>query len=484
MSKSEKRYFTLDAQKAGRKNAKYLELFRAISKMEAYDDSLLDEKFKKYLAVDKSYLYEAILKSMRDYHSKKSLSAQIKEMLIDAKYLFERELFDLCEDRLNQAKKLAESLSDHLSLLMIAKEERRLVHKRKGKAFEQNIETVKSASQQMRFALKEEYDFLDAYDKLWINFKQFPHLKEEEQLQFEHDIYSLNPNNDQYLSPISQWRHLRSLGLIHQMQQSEDKTFGFYKQALKWWDENPCYKEEEFYIYTEDITNFLVTCIRNEKFDEFERLILKVEQENPSSTHYQKLLFEKILQLKLFFLINRGITDTAEETATTVEKGLSRFEINPSKEKVLVTNTAILFFLAEKFDQCLLWCDKLLRWRNNIRMDNNRGIHFLKLVALFELEDIDKFENTVRSLTRFLKKEKHQAYDQFIGLLKFLKLLPEKEFDGFESHLNQMINYIEKWAESSNALNLEGIDEMIILWAMSQLERTSIATILRREFVS
>ena len=107
MSKAEKRYFTLDAQKSGRESARYLELFRDISDMEEYDEAKLRDRFGKNLPSDKSYLYDAILRSMRDYRSANSRSARIKEMILDARYLYERGLFGQSEGRLREAKAMA-----------------------------------------------------------------------------------------------------------------------------------------------------------------------------------------------------------------------------------------------------------------------------------------------------------------------------------------------------------------------------------------
>ena len=82
MSKSEKRYFTLDAKKSGKEGAKYLSLFQMINGMDEYNEAKLKTKIKKNLSSDKGYLYEAILRSMRDYRSAKSRAAQIKERII------------------------------------------------------------------------------------------------------------------------------------------------------------------------------------------------------------------------------------------------------------------------------------------------------------------------------------------------------------------------------------------------------------------
>ena len=57
MSKSEKRYFSIDANKSGKEGAKYLKLFRAINDLEEWDDVKLKKKFKTNLSSDKKYLY-------------------------------------------------------------------------------------------------------------------------------------------------------------------------------------------------------------------------------------------------------------------------------------------------------------------------------------------------------------------------------------------------------------------------------------------
>ena len=52
LSKSEKRYFTLDARKSGKTNSRYLELFQLINKQKTFDDTPLKKKFKTRLGED------------------------------------------------------------------------------------------------------------------------------------------------------------------------------------------------------------------------------------------------------------------------------------------------------------------------------------------------------------------------------------------------------------------------------------------------
>ena len=78
--------------------------------MDEYDEIKLKKKFAKTLHADKSYLYEAILRSMRDYRSASSRAARIKEMILDYKYLYERGLYRQSDERLQEAKELATEL--------------------------------------------------------------------------------------------------------------------------------------------------------------------------------------------------------------------------------------------------------------------------------------------------------------------------------------------------------------------------------------
>ncbi len=60
MSKSEKRYFVLDAKKSGRTDSRYLNLFDAINDMEDYDEEPLKKRYAANLSSDKAYLNEDI----------------------------------------------------------------------------------------------------------------------------------------------------------------------------------------------------------------------------------------------------------------------------------------------------------------------------------------------------------------------------------------------------------------------------------------
>ncbi len=104
LTKNEKRYF-----KESSAGQNYLKLFDAINAQEHYDEVALKKKFRaepfvKNLSVSKSYLYEAILRSLRHYNEGKQVEESSYERLQNIKLLYEKGLFENLEKQLGKLK--------------------------------------------------------------------------------------------------------------------------------------------------------------------------------------------------------------------------------------------------------------------------------------------------------------------------------------------------------------------------------------------
>ncbi|MFL5753055.1 MAG: hypothetical protein ACJ76F_06590, partial [Bacteroidia bacterium] len=87
LSKNEKGYFKKYASRssAGQDN-NYIRLFNALESMESYEDKKFRkkhraEKFIRFLASEKNYLYRMIVRSLNEYHHASSVDAQLQEYL-------------------------------------------------------------------------------------------------------------------------------------------------------------------------------------------------------------------------------------------------------------------------------------------------------------------------------------------------------------------------------------------------------------------
>ena len=121
LSKSEKRYFKLFCNQMGGA-ANYVRLFDAMDAQEGFDEDAIREKFHgekmlRQLHVTKNYLRQLILKALRNYHSKFSKDAELKDMLRNVEILFHKELYNHCQTELRRAEKMAQDFELKTSLV-------------------------------------------------------------------------------------------------------------------------------------------------------------------------------------------------------------------------------------------------------------------------------------------------------------------------------------------------------------------------------
>lgn len=477
MSRSEKRYFTLDAQKSGKKGKKYLDLFQAVNAMDNYDETKLKKKFPKNLSSDKAYLYEAILRSMRDYRSSKSRAAQIKEKLLDFKYLYELGLYDQCEERLKEAKDLAIELGNELAMLEINREERRLVKdtsKKNKKAKERILELIEEKNKNLK-AIYYEFKYLDLHDQLILEAIHHFSLKTDNQKeQFKKSFYLklFNHENEPTLSIHSTLRYYQSKALYAQLMGDFSGVFENYTKVLEWWDTNPKIKEEEFYRYILDASNLLHACYSNKKLGVFLALLEKMESEQPSNSHDQVVLFRKTAIYRLVYYINSGDFKDLDTFVDRIEAGLSKYDLKIANRMTLIFNTALVFFIQEDYQQCALWLNKILKKiKTNIRHDIQTASHLINIITSFELDKFEEFDSLFRAAYRFFnEKTTIKTKDFEFEVLVFLKKLANAPLMEIKGIYKDFDIYIKENPSKSSL----GLDELLLCWVNSKIKKTSV----------
>lgn len=134
MSKAEKRYFKLYASQhveKGRSNS--VKLFDAIEAQTDYDEAAIrrrfvNERFARQLAVQKNYLYELILRSLRAFHAGTSVGVRVAELLHAVEVLSDRGLYSQCSDLLARALQLARRHEEFALELRVLKYERHVAY--------------------------------------------------------------------------------------------------------------------------------------------------------------------------------------------------------------------------------------------------------------------------------------------------------------------------------------------------------------------
>lgn len=482
MSKSEKRYFTLDAQKGGRKDSKYLELFQAINAMDQYEEHKLKKKFPRNLPSDKAYLYEAILRSMRDYRSSKSKAAQIKEMILDSKYLYERGLYQQSEERLRDADALASQLDDQFSLLEINKERLKLAWDTKKKNYEKQSEQLISYIDARIDSITKEIKYLDICCHLLIELNHHFELEsDQERIAFSQRfperlfIEENKPNTAQ-----AQRRFFQSRALYYQLLGEHEMVYQNYQLVVDWWESNPKFKEEEFSRYIVDVSNLLGAITTQRKYESIPALLKKLHQVKPNNIHDQKVVFQKTSSYKLLYHINLGVVDGAEELVDEIDEGLQSYKLSPMAKHILSFNVAVLLFILERFEDCRRWANRVYKEFQQVRgQDFYTGAHFLNLIATFESDDLDQIDSVLRSVSRYLANKLMAKKDDFeVQVLDYFKRLNSAPLSETQPLYKQFYSYIESVKNDPAQIVPLGLDELISWWIQSKLTRKRISLIV------
>lgn len=459
-----------------------MELFHLINEMEVYEEEPLKRRFPKSLPFDKGYLYDAILRAMRDYHSSRSRAAQIKERLLDARYLFERGLYEQCEVRLSEAKRMAEDIGDHLMLLEINKEYRRLVLGAKQQGFEERLKDFATGAEKLLAAIGEEFRYLEIYESLLTRvIKQFTLRKQEDQDQFLVEIYERALAGDRLPSTdLAQLRYLQSTALYNQLHGAFDEVTGNFSQVVEWWEAHPKYKEEEFYRYLEDFSNLLHAYATNGRLELLLQLLDQLENVRPNTETAARILFQKVAIYRLISYINLGITKNLDKMIAEIEEGLDKFRIPAARRSALILNVALLLFTRDRFADCMLWCGRLIGDRKNeYRQDIRIAIYLLNLVAALEVDDLRLTEATYRSTYRFLRKQDRLSPGQFEQvILDYVRRMMAESPDEQTALIREFQTYLQDVHRNADIKISHGMDELFLLWVRSKLSRKPIAEVM------
>lgn len=134
LSMSEKRYFNVFSQRHVTKgNTHYLQLFELACSLDspdskAFEAAVHDHNIKaKYLAADKNYLYNLLMRALSNFHAGRTNSMMVKEWLLHIEILFDKGLYDQCLHLTSKARQAAEKYDLFALLMEISLWERRVL---------------------------------------------------------------------------------------------------------------------------------------------------------------------------------------------------------------------------------------------------------------------------------------------------------------------------------------------------------------------
>lgn len=441
LTKSEKRYFKIFcfSQKV---NNNYLKLFEAYDKMEELDEGLIKEKFKKekfvkQLHVTKNYLSNQILAALRNYHSKFSKDAELKDCLRNIEILYAKELFDQCHYEIQKAEGIATEYERSTSLLEILNWKKRLMLSKKGlerEALLGLIDEEKRAVKQLNTlndnwsSLAQIFDFVNDTDKSFLKKSHIKNPNENATLQSKtlhhHLLYTYYTINSQ--SQLAKENLLELIGLLESHPKRIKEDPGSYMTALN---------------------NLVGFYLLQKNYPAANTYLQKVKALPEKYGLQEGSKFTQKLHLRTFNIELEIYRDTKDW-----EKGIQLIEKVAafiSKNQKTISETyllqlwyqfAYIYFMSSDYNNALKWVNEILNYKFGAeRKDLQSYARLLNLMVHFELGNSFVLKYAVDSTRRWLRKQKSiEPFERV--LLKFFSKIsnaPKGEFKGMFRKLSQ-----------------------------------------------
>ncbi|OJJ20501.1 hypothetical protein BKI52_18770 [marine bacterium AO1-C] len=417
LSKAEKRYFKLfvaNQKGSGAKNNNYLRLFDAIDQQEAYDEQAIKQKFAgqtfiKQLHVTKNYLNQLILKSLRNFHTKLSKEAELRDLLRDVEILFHKELYDQCRNTLDKAYQLATTYERLPALIEINDWKRRLCL---ATSLSINTQPHLDALVNENKAIVSKLDHLNHYWDWSVNLIARLSNAEEAPCFLENEWFKSADKADTIQA--KKLYHHSLMAYYVMIEKDIEKGIEIVDQLIEILEERPEHIVEDLSAYLTLLNNKVGLLLDQKAYDIIPDVLHKI-REAPAKYQIKELTAGNLkvhlhtYNVELEMYRDAQLHQQGIALIPAIEAFLEQHQSRVPQGYLLSLyyQFAYLYFKNQQCADSLKWLNKIL----NVRWDSSREdletyARFLNLIIHFELGNILMMKYAVESCRRFLKKRK------------------------------------------------------------------------------
>ena len=425
LSKSEKRYFRLFCTREN-SGKNYLRLFDAIERQSEYDEAAIKrqfqrDKFSKQLHVTKNYLRKLILKSLRNFHAGISKEAELKDILRNIEILYNKELFEQCEDQLRLAERLALKYELLVGSLEVRNWKRKLEQTRRPG----NYKELNKILREQKVALKKLHNANDYWQlAVAVSGKMFQNQNSpiknisllnspEKALSLEAKVLFYNTTYLRYLEKgESRMAEKELRTLITLLESSKDNL------------------SEEPGLYVSSINNLVSFHVFNKNYEDAISLIQKAKKtyQGWKVTSENRTLLKQIMRTYNIELeIYRSTKNFEGQDSFINDTGIfvmaSANKIPKDYLASFQFQLASIYFMKKDLSRSLHWINLFLNSRlKSFRPDLHKQVLLLNLMVHLERKNLMVLGYFVGSAKRFMKKVKELRPYEEVLLRFFVKI--------------------------------------------------------------
>ena len=482
LGKGEKRHFKVYSSKhvIGKENT-YVKLFDVIDAQKKYNEDIVRKKISGHFPSLKTRLYNAVLRSLEEYHS--GVGIEVKSLLNQIEILFNKSLFTQCSKQIIKAKRIAEQHEMFEFALEALRWEFRVAMKKSDYGTLKNV-------------LDEEKKYLE----LLNNHKTYRDLA----VSFSHKYNQYG--SERSLKKLKEMRKMiahpslreRANAMSIRAKQNYHDCHSLF--AIIRGDYSTIYRESKTMLdlyhanrhiiymyagpYLGTLNSFLIAVQGLKKYDEMRKYLdnlNEVRKELRTSSEKATAFFYMYHYVNYFILT--GKFEKAHEIVRELENEIEVHlkGLNQHQKTMLYVTIAQIYFGQENYKRALYWLNKIiLLGEMKERKDIECFVRIFFLLIHFEMGSGTDFLNSLyKSTYRFLKE--HGRLLKFeTALMEFFreaisKGAQKKSLKEKFTELRRKLELFSKDAHEKYALDYFDF----ISWAESREENRTFAEIIQ-----
>jgi tetratricopeptide (TPR) repeat protein len=439
LTKSEKRYVQLFAS-THKKDSELSKLFSIMENMEEYDESFIVNEFEgKQIHVIKNRLNALILKSMRSYHTKSSVEAELLALIMDANFLYDRGLYAQSYKLVKKGIDLATEFEKFNFLLELLEMQQRIDGKDLNLvSFFDSIKESKKVLGLINNLLDSRNDAFKIYD-LVVRLGSI--MSSEEADKYKEQLE--NQINKEFKEPLSfkaVYFLNSALAMSFNLLGDFEKYYQHYEVIIKAMESKPSLIKDLPSSYIGTNNNLINALFALKRYDEIPAIIekirkLQVDLKMGDDTYIASKIFLLSYDAELTLYIQTGEYEKGVEILPEIIERIKLY-----KEKKLTVHLldvyyqiAYLYFGVDDYRNSLKWLNKILNEsETNLREDLQCMGRIFNLILHIELNNQLILEYVLDQSARFLNKKKrlyHFEKTVFTYLKQIIKIKEEDKKD-------------------------------------------------------
>ncbi|MCC6690043.1 MAG: hypothetical protein IT235_00795 [Bacteroidia bacterium] len=492
LSKTEKRYFTLNTLKKKEKKRNVFEiLFKAIENQKEFnEDTLLTVGNKiPHLPMMKKRLFGMILKSMGTYHLENSLENKLRSTINKIEFLFHKGLNEPCAKLIKKAKKVAQENELWEQLIEVLNLESLLLaaYNKSAQADKLRLKSNEDAHESLR-QLKNRLDYLKLSIEITELGKERQAIRKKNEFKYIDSILAspLLKSEKTALSLKTKSTFYFLLSRGSQLKFRNKKAFLYAEKYIKFSTPKKNPTLASILTYFNSLAGYLHLCLETRNYRGAESAVMKLKsiplQFNIKGSDFLRSSIYSMSTGSLFSIyLDTGQFNKALALVREVEENKAIIEKNLSAPNKIVLNFYFFYtyFGLENYRSALAWLNNTINSiaKTGLREDLYSICKILILLVHYELGNLDLISYIGKSAARKLRKRKELHQFESIMLNFFNKKLPEVNNDKVRIELFKALKVdLEKLNKHPERSVMRNFD--LISWIDSKIERRSFAQVI------